>query len=582
MSEVKPRFLLVSTGSSVLRLEIHPQHSALQLLAASTLRFLPAHCGGRGKCGGCKVKVRRAARGEISRSNPTVSEADRRLLSETELAGGVRLACTLAAAEVAELELPVSSTGTSFHSRSAPRIRGCVDPLQTAETGKGLHPALGIAVDLGTTTVGAYLLDLSPVLDGDSFAQSNVAEARVLAVRSAMNRQAVFGADVLSRISYAEQHGTKELQRSAVAVLNVLIGELLDEAGLKSRRVTHIAVAGNPTMLHLLLGKDPRGIGRAPFTPAFTASRSLRAGELGISHCPDAVVQLLPSVSAYVGADTVAALIAEDLDLSRDSFLFIDAGTNGELVLGHAGSLTACSAAAGPAFEGTSLSSGVAGTAGAIYQWRREGDSFRHATIAGAPPIGLCGAGALDVAACLLNDGVLDEHGSFLDVSPLRGESGAAYQGRLFGQAGGKGFELVPGIHFTQGDVRELQLAKAAIAAGADVLLENSGIGIADLDRIILTGGFGQSLNAGSAVRLGLLPPVAPDRVHTVTDAALSGAARLLLQRSSLHRAQEVQQRLRYFELSGSQEFREKYIEHMPFPRVRGHTGEGDIQHGNG
>lgn len=550
------------TNATRFEVEAAPGRSLLAALAASSRVFVPAACGGRGTCGKCRVRVREAAGAAAP-----VSTADERFLSQEDLEDGVRLACTLPADEVRSVEIPVTSD-VAFTKAEIPQIAGAVDPIVRCDAPQGA-PCYGVAVDIGTTTLGCYLVDLAPTPAAEQGAPAggtatggNAGE-RVVAAWSAMNRQAVFGADVLSRISYADHGGLAELQRAVVAELNELLSSPARRGGMETAHIAAVAVTGNTTMLHLLLGVDPHGIGRAPFTPVFTESRRLTGAELGLADHADAEVRVLPSISAYVGADIVAAIVAEDLDTTTASILLVDVGTNGELVLAHDGRLYACSTAAGPAFEGATIAHGVGGVAGAIASWRWDGSDFAFETIAGAPPIGVCGSGLLDVVARLLDDGVVDETGRMRAPDE---------------QADEPAFTLVPGITVTQGDIREVQLAKAAVAAGIDVLLDRAGIGPADLDEVVLTGGFGHHLAVESALRIGLLPEVDAERIRSTPNAAGAGAVRALLQREALPRMVEAAARTEYIELSGRPEFQERYVDHMIFPESRS-AGRGESQH---
>ena len=465
-----------------------------------------------------------------------------------------------------------SAEGDAAQARS-PAFIGIVPDVPRGDTGG----PLGVAVDIGTTTLGCYLVDLS----ADP-------SQRVPAARAAMNRQAVFGADVLSRISHADEGGLEELRRAIVTELDEVIVKLLDRSGRSAAQVAGITLAGNTTMLHLLLGVDPQGIGRAPFIPVFTGAMRFSGASVGLESCPRAAVWLLPAVSAYVGADTVSAAVAEDLDHTTASVLMIDVGTNGELVLVHDGDLFACSTAAGPAFEGATISHGVGGIPGAVTSWSREGAEFRWTTLSSLPAVGLAGSALLDVAAQLLDDGVLEETGRMIGPEELADLADPAlreaYQAAL--KRGGEGepeLEPAPGIRVTQGDVRELQLAKAAIAAGIDVLLDRAGMTAEHLDRVILTGGFGQHLAVSSALRIGLLPGVPESRVTTAANAAGVGAVRALLQREILPRMRAVAATAEHIELSALPSFQDRYIDHMIFPDIsRSHDSkpQSDGRHG--
>jgi uncharacterized 2Fe-2S/4Fe-4S cluster protein (DUF4445 family) len=585
-SEAGRPTITVHAGETVFSLAADPSRSVLAVLASSSRVFLPAACGGRGTCGTCRVTL-------LDDGAAPISDADRRFIGDEELAAGVRLACRLSAGAVREIVIPRSGD-TAFTKTDLPVISGVADPPivdemvdpRIVDRNAGGRAGIGVAVDIGTTTVGCYLVDLSP---------GECATDRVIAARAAMNRQAVFGADVLSRISYADEGGLEELRSAVVTELDELIHSLVERGcaaadeergyGASAAEPAAVTVAGNTTMLHLLLGVDPHGIGRAPFVPAFTDEVQLSGQELGLERCPGATVRVLPSISAYIGADTVSAVVAEDLDRSAETVLMIDVGTNGELVLAHGGTLYTCSTAAGPAFEGATISHGVGGIAGAVTSWHRHGEEFTFRTVSRAPALGLAGSGLLDVAGQLLDDGVLDESGRMIGPEEIV-ELGdpvlqRAYAPVLCRTDGGElAVEAAPEITVSQGDLRELQLAKAAIAAGVDVLLDRAGIGPADIARVILTGGFGQHLEVASALRIGLLPRVPPERVVTAPNAAGAGAIRALLQREALPRMREVAARAVHIELSTLSEFQDRYIDHMIFPELpRKHTQTGARAH---
>lgn len=557
----------------------------LEALAAEPHLTLFAPCGGRGKCGKCRVRIADPAGG------PAPSQADRRFLSPEEIADGIRLACTCPAAKVKRVEILTEQTRATVKSELPAFTEAATPPPFVTRAG-----LLAAAIDIGTTTVAAFLLD--------------AAAGTPLAVHSRMNRQSVYGADVLSRISYAEDGGLRRLSLVIRAQLQAMLEELCAEAGRKPEEIGTVSVAGNTTMLHLLAAEDPAGIGRAPFVPGFTERREYAGSELDLELAPAARVVLLPSVSAYVGADIVCDAVAAALDREERTTLLVDVGTNGELVLRHGGKQWACSTAAGPAFEGATIEAGVGGTDGAIRSFRREGAAFSFETIGGAEPVGVCGAGLLEVTAALLDDGVVEPTGRMLAAGELAaGEAsgGARNAGRATGESvGGDGAGADAGTHtarediarayegrlctgprnepafvlagpylLTQKDVREVQLAKAAIAAGIDTLLREAGIAAAELDRVVMTGGFGQHLSVESAVRIGLLPALDPLRFETVENGAGIGALLALREEDALERMERFREDVSYIELSGHEFFGERYIEHMTFPESSGNAFTG-------
>jgi uncharacterized 2Fe-2S/4Fe-4S cluster protein (DUF4445 family) len=423
----------------------------------------------------------------------------------------------------------------------------------------------GVAVDLGTTTVAAYLLDLGT--------------GHAVDVHAELNRQADLGADVLSRIAHAREAGVAGLQRRAVTQLEAMMQLLAERNGLEAADILGLTVAGNTTMLHVLLGLDPAGIGAAPFVPVTTGARAFWASEVGLPLHPAALVRTLPAASAYIGADTVAAVLAAGIDEGDGLSLLVDLGTNGEIVLGSASGLSACSTAAGPAFEGARIRCGVGGVQGAVAAFAISAEGVPVATtIGGAPAVGLCGAGLLDLVAALLEAGIVDGGGRLLPEGELPDGVPDAMRGRCREVDGRPAFVVVPAaeardgapIVLTERDVRELQFAKAAVAAGIDALLAAAGVRLESVERVILTGGFGAFLDPRSAVRVGLLPAVLGPRTEALANAAGVGAVMAATSRAHARRCDAIAARLRVVELSASAAFAQAYVEHLGFAPLRG------------
>ncbi len=530
---------------------LDPVPAGLTVLAA--LSGVPeisisAPCGGKGRCGKCVVQAD---------PPPPPSEADARFLTPDQIVGGYRLACTCPAAEVRTVVVSEREE-TARVKGEIPRftVPAAIWPRARAE---GTWAA---AIDIGTTTVAVYLLD--------------TAAAEVVAVRAEMNRQGIFGADVISRISYSEE-SPAHLERLAGAIRGQLRG-MLQQLSRDRGAINTVVITGNTTMLHLIAGVSPAGIGRAPFVAEFLETREYSAGELNLGN--QGAVILLPSVAAYVGADIVSAAVAAEMDRTASTTLLVDIGTNGELALSHQGHLYTCATAAGPAFEGACISAGVGGIAGAINSWNRRGDRIVTTTIADAPAVGICGAGLLDLMAQMLADGVVDETGrmesaeGYRDGATSRATSpGAspndallAWQDRLTEHRGEPAVRISETHLFTQQDVREVQLAKAAIAAGIDVLCHDAGITPRELDQVVLTGGFGNHLRVESAVATGLVPDLPRERYISVDNAAGRGAVLVLRNEDTLERTRQLASQANYIELSGHAFFQERYVEHMMFP----------------
>ena len=468
------------------------------LLAALTQNgfFIPAACGGRGSCGKCAVQCRMLDAEEYQ----TV------------------LSCHTSVTSDLTVLLDADSKSTLWKVSSL----------------SSLSAKTGMVLDVGTTTLAACLVDKAT---GD-----------VLAKASMLNPQGAFGADVLSRIS-ALGEGKGEAMRAAVVDAT---NRLIAEFSTTGAQIEEVAVAGNPTMLHLFIGVDPTGIGSYPFTPAFTEAKCFVGADIGID-APR--VRLLPSISAYLGSDVSAGILACEMDKTDKTQLFIDLGTNGELVLAHSGRLFAASTAAGPALEGANLSCGMGGVAGAIDRVWHEEKRLHFTTVENAPACGICGSGLLDLVTLLLDEGILDETGAWSEEcdSPL------------FHHLEDDCFYLTPDVHLSQNDVRQFQLAKAAIAAGIEALTAHCGIEVDEIEQVFLAGGLGYYMSPVSAARTGLLFPTLLSRTQIVGNTALAGARLCLLHKEKQAELASLCKETETVELSFSPVFSQAYIENMGF-----------------
>lgn len=428
------------------------------------------------------------------------------------------------------------------------------------EPGDTTGALYGAAVDIGTTTIASYLVDLR--------------SGKRLCVNSLLNPQKIYGADVISRIKHTmdSAEGLEQLHGQIVNAINASVSVMCSQARISPDNIYAITLVGNTTMLHLLLKVEPRYIASAPFTPGFTATVKLRAQELGISINPDGLVCILPTVSAYIGADTVGAVLSTGMHTQADTSLLIDIGTNGEIVLGNRDRLYACSSAAGPAFEGANIRNGMGSIAGAISTVSLK-QGLGCTTIGDTRPIGICGTGVVDALAQLLEVGIVDETGRIdMEWKPNVPEQ-AALSERLSVVDGMNAFiicdkEETPicrEIAITQKDIRELQNAKAAIAAGINVLVKEAGISFNDIKTVYLAGGFGSYINIESALKIGLIPSALEGKIQTVGNAAGQGAIETLINSDSLKTAEEISRRIKYIELSASKDFNDSYVECMMF-----------------
>ncbi len=415
---------------------------------------------------------------------------------------------------------------------------------------------LGIAIDVGTTTVAAELVDLNG--------------GAVIARAADYNSQVSCGEDVISRIIYSTKgDNLKRLQRLAVETINGLIESVLAEAGADADEVVDVAVAGNTAMTHLFLGIDPRNIRQEPYVPAFKQAPSVSAGELGLAIAPEVRVRTAPCPASYVGGDIVAGAIAAGLADAKKLTLYIDVGTNGEMILGNSDWLLACSCSAGPAFEGGAIKHGMRAAPGAIDQLRINPDTYEPMilTIGGRRAKGICGSGLIDAMAEMFLAGVVDGRGKLnldLETERIREVDGQPEYVLVKAEDSATGYDIV----LTEADLDNLIRTKAAIYAGIMTLLESVDLKPADVDEIIIAGGFGHYLELDKAVTIGLLPEVPFDKVKFMGNGSLLGARLMLVSRRASSVAAELAAKMTYLELSTDASFMDRYVAALFLPHT--------------
>jgi uncharacterized 2Fe-2S/4Fe-4S cluster protein (DUF4445 family) len=608
------------------RVTFQPEGSSAFVLADTTLVeaagqagiILNTPCGGQGTCGKCVVQVQGEA------PAPTSAERDR--FTEEELGDGYRLACQMRVEGDVVVSVPeetrffeqvVLTEGREHGIRVQPEVRkefvelsepegedlrSDLDRLRDAlgeegrdvridlsvarelpellreadfritvvrdgdevislEPGDTTGGACGVAVDIGTTTVVGTL--------------SEIATGERIATASRTNPQVHFGDDVVGRIQYADEHegGLRQLHQKLIACLNEIILELVDEAGMELQDVYEITVVGNPTMTHTFLGLSPSSIAQAPYVPAVREAFDVRAEKLGLDARPRAHVHVLPNISGYVGSDTVAVALGARLAHGEEVVLAVDIGTNGEVIMGNRERLVSCSCAAGPAFEGARIRYGMRGAEGAISKVVIN-DTIETAVIGGGRARGICGSGLLDAVAELLRVGVIDPTGRIRGGEDLPDDLPAGVRDALTTVEEEPAIVLVDDQHsktrgsivLTQRDVRELQLAKAAIWAGIQVVCGEFGMAPAEVSRILLAGGFGNFIRRSSARRIGLLPEMPPERIEFIGNAALVGARLALMCSDCRREARRISETTEYIELANRPDFQMFYAEAMMFP----------------
>lgn len=492
---------------------------------------ISADCADRGICGSCRVRFLTGA--------PDATECDFSIFTEEELNNGWRLSCKARLAGPAEIELPDIGLNRVLLDDAA------------GMPGGGTIGKPGFAADIGTTTVVVYLIDMQSGGAVDS--------------AGAMNAQRRYGADVASRIHHAMLHGIEPLQSAISRQLGDMIAGLLVKHRLDPDGKYDILAVGNTAMAHFLLGYDVSGLGAAPFMPHSLARAKLDSRKAGIAAGGELTV--MEGVSGYVGSDILSGAVLCGIAESKGYRLLVDIGTNGEIMLGNSQQLLCCSTAAGPAFEGVSINAGTGGVPGAISRLviTRKGGAFgiRYKTIGDKPPVGICGSGVIDAAAQMLQTGIIDRTGRFAEASGamsgvIRHSEQRGYYIEL-AKDGGKS------ILFTQSDVREVQLAKSAIASGIRILLDEAGIGFDSIEQVCLAGGFGNYMDVESAFAIGLLPKELSGRIEPKGNTAGRGAIAALRSAAFRDKMAAYAQKARYVELSGHKGFQDYFIENMRF-----------------
>lgn len=462
-------------------------------------------CGGNGKCGKCKVWLK----GE-----------------------GSVTSCLFMVDRDLEVVLPDPVEARVLTSQYEHSLSLTTDPGEAASL--STYP-LGVAVDIGTTTVVLYLINLS--------------SGSLIETKTILNPQSTYGADVISRINYCIQHedGLQRMQTELINQINPELDNFTKALGLASDDIVKISVTGNTTMLHLFLGEDPQSLAFVPFMPVFLDMQKMNGKKLNLSCHREAEIRILPSVSAYVGADLLAGIASIAPGREIQNFLFVDVGTNGEMAILTKNQFYCCATAAGPAFEGANISCGMAAVEGAISSY----DTSGYLTIGDAQPLGICGSALIDIAAFLYKEQLIDESGILTKDFTVATEKEAANN-----QA----------IKLTQQDIRELQLAKSAIASGINILMKHANVSADMIDALYLAGGFGNFINTDSAITIGLLPGELKDKVIPVGNASGTGAMLDLRSRKFINMMERLREKANYIDLSEDEDFVTEFALNMSFP----------------
>jgi uncharacterized 2Fe-2S/4Fe-4S cluster protein (DUF4445 family) len=600
-----------------LRRRVQKGQSLDEIIREAGIR-LTSVCGGLGECGKCRVVV---TEGRAATNKPTVVE--QRHFSSQDLLNGIRLACQVRILGSIEVHIPRESVVTRIQLQTEgiktkvkplplvrrfyielPRptlqnlepdlervlnslpecniqpsymspetLRNLPETLRDAdwrvaitvwdnkeildiEEGNTPNACYGLAVDVGTTKIASYLV--------------NLVTGETVAVSSRVNPQVSYGEDVITRTTYA-MNGEKErreLQRGAVEGINQLIAECCSKHGVDPRHIYEATVVSNTAMHHLLIGISPRYLAFSPYVPAVKASLDLKAKELRLDVNPNANVHFLPVISGFVGSDCVADILATGLFKKKDICLLLDIGTNTEVVFGNQARLVACSCASGPAFEGAHIKYGMKASSGAIESARIDPETFdvSFRTIDNAKPRGLCGSGIVDIISEMLKAGIIDEKGTIkyeANSSSVR----INRDGEREFVAVQTGERSSIDIVVTQGDVREIQLAKGAISAGISILMEEMKVKPKQIKRVYIAGAFGNHISPASANAIGMIPDIPQNFVTCIGNAAGTGARMALISRKARKNCEKISKSVEYVELATHPNFHSTFIEALRFPR---------------
>ena len=509
------------------------QKNLLEMLQEKN-EYISAPCNGNGICGKCIVRYKSGA------TEPT--KQDREFLSEKQLEQGYRLACQSYPTEEYKVEIPeLEETIEVLSQWENQRTEEILKNTAEGTAEKTENAIYGICIDIGTTTLAALLVNLETEAD----CQTAVS----------VNHQRAYGSDVLSRISASNGGKKWEIQRCIRQDLQKLIRELLQKEKITEQQIQRIVIAGNTTMCHLLRGFSCETLGVAPFLPVDLSWMEGSAADfLGMKEL-DTKVVILPGISAFVGADIMAGIAKMNMHRSEGYHLLLDIGTNGEMVLGNCRHMYVTSTSAGPAFEGGNISCGMASIPGVIshvfmeetgkagFQMIGETDGENKKQQA----IGICGTGMIDLVYELREHQMIDEHGTYSDL--------------YFDT----GYELAEKVKFTQNDIRELQMAKAAIRAGVDILVKKAGIAFDEVDNCYLAGGFGTKIDIKKAAGIGLIPKELEVKTIPAGNTVLAGTKEVLLSRISKEELEKIQTMADVINLAEENDFEELYLSYMDF-----------------
>ncbi|MDR3315154.1 MAG: ASKHA domain-containing protein [Coriobacteriales bacterium] len=541
-----------------------PVGATLLEAARSAGIVIESPCDGVGTCGKCKVRV-------LAGAETLETSDDRHKLSEEERAEGFVLACSSTVfgdmtVEVESTEghnktLKILSEGASFAYELEPFITKRFEGGQTTiyagdeplgvEEGDTTDKLYGLAIDIGTTTVVTALIDMLTGEELDSV--------------SALNPQSLHAQDVLTRIKFASTpEGLREMHESVTAQFRSMTDDLCARAGVDKRFIYETVYSGNTTMIHLATNVNPATLGKFPYIPQIFGGNHIPAAEYGLDIAPFGLIYLPPIITAFVGPDITSGVLAARLHERRGTTLFVDIGTNGEMIIARDGTLSATSTAAGPAFEGMNITSGMRAGTGAIeYFSIAEDGSIELRTIGATKPVGICGSGLFDIVGELARVGVIGKNGRIVPAN--RGTYPEMLKERVVELNGKPAFCVADEVFITQGDIRQVQLAKGAVRSGVEAMMTSVGVSEAEVGAVQIAGSFGYHLRADSLVNIALIPAALGDRIEFVGNTSKSGAQAFLLNTPCRAEMEEVTAQVNSVELSNQEGFDKLFVACLGF-----------------
>lgn len=521
-------------------------------------------CNAAGTCGKCKVKV-------ANKSLENILQNGQHHLSAEEKALGFVLSCQAKVIGNVDVEIPsknstktlkILSYGQSFDIEIDGFITKefktdgktyvyAVDKVIAVEDNDTTAFKYGVVVDIGTTTLVASLVDMN--------------SGEELFSVSALNPQSIIAQDVLSRIKYAStEDGLEEMYSGIIDKLNDMIKEIVNETGIKKKYIYETIFSGNTCMIHLAANVSPYSLGKYPYTPVLKGGSHLSASEHNLDIAENGLIYLPPIISSYVGPDITSGILATRLQDKKGTSIFIDIGTNGEMVIARDGKLSSASTAAGPAFEGMNISYGMRAEKGAVEYFNIEDDdSIKIKTIQDEEPVGICGSGLLDIVGELVSHKVIGKNGRF--VSPESLDLPLMLRERLVKKDGKDAFEVAEDIFLTQKDVRQVQLAKGAVRAGIEFLMSSLDVDSNSVDRVLIAGSFGYHLRAKSLINLGLLPKEFDGKIEFVGNTSKSGGHAFLLNKNYRSEMTDLVGQIEVIELANGENFDKIFLKSLSF-----------------